>query len=216
MSDVFRDSAAALEALALLHESCLVFYSGGKDSLAVMDLCRRAFRAAAGVFMYFVPGLAVAEERLDYARRRWGVEFLLLPHWMLGRFLKNGVYCPPRPGVKELTLPAVHALARRETGVGLIAHGAKRADGSWRRRQMKATASDDLVSPLAAWNKWDVLSYLKANGIEPPGEKFDLDLSAKSLLWLHRDHPGDFARVCEVFPYAEAVVWRQRWYGRGG
>jgi hypothetical protein len=105
-------------------------------------------------------------------------------------------------------------MVRQQSGLRLILHGAKKSDGGWRRRQLKAAKDDHIAYPLAAWNKWDTLAYLRSRGI-PASEKFDIDLGARCLLWLHADHPEDFARVCAFYPFAEAVVRRREWYGKG-
>lgn len=212
MTAAFSQTAELLGQRALSNPAVLVFYSGGKDSLAVMDLCVRSFRRVIGVHMDFVPGLAVMEERLDLARRRWGVEFYFTPHWMLSDFLRLGVYCNPVPGVGHVGLPDVFAHVRKETGIPLIAHGGKLSDGLWRRWKMATGRDEDLIHPLSHWNKYEVLAYLKAREI-PAAEKFDLDLGTANLLWLYDNHPEDFRRVCQFFPHAEAVIHRREWYG---
>src|SRR5262249_47570543 len=123
-----------------------------------------------------------------------------------------GIYRMPVPDAPELTLQHVHAHAREATGIDLIASGGKSADGTWRRRQMKATRDAHVFYPLDGWNKWDVLAYLKSQGIDAP-EKFDVDLSARSVLWLHDQYPEDYGRLLEVFPHAEAIVRRRAWHG---
>jgi hypothetical protein len=211
---VVAESARRLQELSLRHADCLVFFSGGKDSLACLSLARRHFRRVVAVHMYLVPGLAVVEGRLAPVRERRGVEVYYTPHWLLSRFLRRGVYCMPERKVKEVGLPAVIAHARAELGIDLVVHGRKRADGTWQRWTMTAGKDADLHYPLAKWNKWDVLGYLQAQKIDAP-EKFDIDLSTKCLLWLAQDHPEDFAKVCEVFPHAPAAVCRRDWYGAG-
>jgi hypothetical protein len=74
----------------------------------------------------------------------------------------------------------------------------------------------DVVTPIAGFQKVDVLQYLASRRIPVPDSEGSnangVDLSTPSLLWLHDRHPRDFRRLCEVFPYAEAVVWRRRFY----
>jgi hypothetical protein len=40
-----------------------------------------------------------------------------------------------------------------------------------------------------------------------------VSLIPAELLWIYDNHPNDFKKVCEYFPYAEAVVWRRTFYG---
>ena len=93
MANVFTDTSRLLARYAEQHESILVSFSGGKDSLVCLDLCTRAFKRVVCYFMYFVKDLECCEQQLQYARDRWGVEILQYPHWILFRCLKNGVYC---------------------------------------------------------------------------------------------------------------------------
>ncbi len=202
---------ASLAELAQQHEACLLFYSGGKESLVVADLAHRHFRRVVGVFMYLVPGLAIQQRRLDYARQRWGLECILWPHWLLSRFLKNGTYCVPVPDLKEMGLSATHALARHQTGLELLLTGHRKGDGAHTRPIKKSGA----VMPVYDWSKLDVLAYLKREKIDAP-EAVDMDLSYYTLLYLYDHHPEDFARLCEMFPFAGAVVKRREWFGVGG
>jgi phosphoadenosine phosphosulfate reductase len=223
--------------------SCLVFYSGGKDSLAMMDILVRVFDRVDGVFMYFVPGLECIEEKLEYARQRWGVTIHQYPHWCLSRILLAGVYrlvgmrqvfggvfneyLPDgssgklrvnSEGIPELSLNDIYEMVKLDTGIGLIATGAKRADSLWRRKMLGNWGNrPDIIYPLKNWNKPDVYAYLMARQIPIPdgtqGSSTGIDLTQKSLLWLHDEHPRDFDKICEIFPLAEAVVWHRKFYG---
>lgn len=199
----------------------VVAYSGGKDSICVLDLAMRTFERVECFFMYFVPGLECVETMLDWARERYGVKINQYPHWVLSKAIRDGVYCNNFSTVDDLEdwkLRDVYNLAKADTGIPMIMTGAKRADSLWRRRQMGTWGkSDDVVYPVAGWNKFDVLGYLKGGGLPVPDSSgkaaTGIDLSMPSLLWLNDNHPRDFQKLCRVFPYAEAVVWRRKWYG---
>ena len=75
----------------------------------------------------------------------------------------------------------------------------------------------DQITPLADWNKYDVLSYLKMRGIPMPASDTGkvasgIDLTPECLLWLHDTWPEDFKKLCEYFPYAESVIWKRKFY----
>jgi len=221
MSDRFLAASRTLGSVASEHKAVLVAYSGGKDSLAVLDLCARSFRRVVCFFMYFVPGLECVETQLDYARRKWGVEIIQYPHWVFCRCIKHGAYRTPGrldAALMDVKLADVYALARADSGLDIIATGAKRSDGIWRRRNMAQTAHHaDIIYPIKAWNKFDVLAYLKTHDIPIPDSSgrsaTGIDLSTPSLLWLHDNYPEDFRRLCEYFPFAEAAIWRRQWHG---
>ncbi|NUP12968.1 MAG: phosphoadenosine phosphosulfate reductase family protein [Polyangiaceae bacterium] len=221
MSKALHETRKSLDDARARHEACLVSFSGGKDSLAVLDLCSRTFERVECFFMYFVPGLECVERQLEYARKRWGVIIRQYPHWVLADVIHNGTFGKDWVGYEDvpiIELSDIHAMAREESGIALIATGAKKTDSLWRRRMLQAQgkAGETLIYPVVEWKKLDVLAYLSAHKIPKPDSSgrnaTGIDLSAPSLLWLHDTYPDDFKRLCELFPFAEAVVWRRTFH----
>src|SRR5216117_3489005 len=201
----------------------VVAFSGGKDSLCVMDLCVRTFARVEAFYMYLVPGLDVIEQQLEAARARWGVTVRQYPHWAMHGAIRNGVFCNNHhrhDRLPEWKLHDVYALAMAETGIPFIATGAKRADSLWRRKMLKSWGDRaDVIYPCIGWNTFDILSYLRAREIPIPDGSgctaSGIDLTTPELLYLHDHHPAEFDRLCRYFPYARAVVYRREWYGVG-
>lgn len=221
MGSALRETLETLKTSAARTKKILVSYSDGKDSRAVLDLCLRSFDHVEGFFMYFIPGLVCMEEALAKAERDHGIKIHRYPHWLARKCIVEGVYCNNHVDFDDLPewkLRDIYDLVIHETKIPLIATGAKRADSTWRRRMLTSVSSyDDVMYPIAGWTKLDVLAYLKTRGIAIPsssaGSATGIDLSTPSLLWLHDTYPDDFRRLCEFFPYAEAVVWRRTWHG---
>lgn len=220
---IWTDTLTVLRDRARISDSCLVSYSGGKDSLAVLDLCSRAFKRVICFYMYLVPGLKVIDDQMTLARERWGVEVLFYPHRVFFQALQDGLYCKEgfwNDDLPMLSLREIYDWVILDTGIPQIATGAKASDSMARRRFFKNTESwDDIFYPLKGWNKHDVLAYCRAQRIPLPdahaGNTTGVDLSTRSLLWLHDSYPDDFKRLCQWFPFAEAVVYRREWYGIG-
>jgi 3'-phosphoadenosine 5'-phosphosulfate sulfotransferase (PAPS reductase)/FAD synthetase len=218
---LFVQTKKYLEDVAKSNPSILVGFSGGKDSWVCLDLCCRVFTSVTAFFLYLVPDLACVEAELDKARKRYGVEIRQYPHWLLFRSIKNGIYCDRHwrdaGGIWEPKINDLHAAIIADTGINLICQGAKEKDSMWRRRYFSINHFAQVIYPLRKWAKFDVLSYLRMNQIEIPessgGSASGIDLSTRSLLWLHDRHPADFQRVLEYFPYSEAVVKRRDLYG---
>jgi phosphoadenosine phosphosulfate reductase len=213
---------SALEKARSLSDSVLVAYSDGKDSRVVMDLATRYFKRVEGFYMWFVPDLEYINAGLAQAEKQWGVKIHQFPHWSSITAMKNGVYCNPwwgRDDVPDIALADIYSYAMIETGIPLILTGAKKADSGWRRRFLKNTSHWERIAyPLADWTKFDVLAYLRGRGIPLPdnsagGTASGVALVPHELYWIYDNHPADFWKMAEYFPYIEALIWRRKFYG---
>lgn len=221
MFDAILEGYRILEGIREKSKEIVVFYSGGKDSLVVLDLCNQIFEKVVCVFMYFVPGLKCIEEQLDFARNRYGVEIVQLPHWSLIGAIRNGTYGHSRPefdNLPDLKLKDIYYAAMKLTGISYIATGAKATDSQWRKRNLKSTEHYEfLVVPLKNWNKYDVLYYLKKESIPIPdssgGNATGISLVVPEVLWLHDKHYEDFLKMESMFPFVRAIVKRRDYYG---
>jgi phosphoadenosine phosphosulfate reductase len=219
---IWQDTLDLLREKQKESDEILLAFSGGKDSLVCLDLCSRVFKTVKCFFMHFVPNLKCTEDALDYARARYNVSIVQYPHWVLIKCLKEGVYCDEGNNSETLpdwTLRDVYDLAKADAQTKYIVTGAKDADSLWRRRFFTTTKHwSDLVYPIRKWNKLDVLAYCKVRNIPVPkmstaASATGVDLSTPSLLFVHQHFPEDFKRLLKWFPYAEAVVKRQEFYG---
>ena len=135
--NIFQKTFLELENIANLDNKILISYSGGKDSLIVLDLCSKIFKQVICFFMYLVPGIQICEQQIKYAEDRYKVQIIQYPHWLISHLLRNGIYC--NPGFKNDDLPYlkpkdIYAIARQDTGFWPVATGMKKSDTLWRRR----------------------------------------------------------------------------------
>lgn len=228
MKSVYQSSFRELETLRDRYDGrVLVGFSGGKDSLAVLDLCCKVFPVVRCFFKYMVPWLEVIESRFRWAKEKYGVEVVQFPSIGMLEAIQNGLWRDEVPlGIPEASYPlkVSFRFAQEACDCTLIATGMKNADGL-KRRQFFANIRDgedpfwnDVAHPIRDWRKKDVLDYLKVNGIPiPETEKgavtSGVGLDHGSLCWLHDSHPADFAKLLKLFPYAEAAIKRREWYG---
>lgn len=227
MSKAIETTLNMLRSLSRTTDAVCVSYSDGKDSRVVMDLCVRSFKKVHAFFMYFLPDLHFMNERLEAAEARWGVKIRQYPHWAISRYLQMGVYCDRVFDLVEWKLDDVHTLVRADTKCPLIAIGAKKADGVWRRRNVGVYAKRaDICMPIVEWVKEDVIAYLSGQGIpiEKEGGRLvgksgiatvgsGATLSDESLFHIHDNYPDDFQRIVDVFPFAESAIYRRKFYG---
>ena len=207
-----------------------VSYSGGKDSMVIMDLCKARLKSFKAFFWFAVPGLEICERQMRVAVERWGIEVEQMPHWdTCINAMKSGTWCDPAnefKGMPAMTLKQAYAQALDSLECDVILTGMKDADGLMRRHffaniRDNVTAKafwDKIHHPIKEWSKKDVLDYLRMKNIPlPDAEKkavtSGVGLGHDSLCWLHDSHPQDFQKLTKWFPYAEAAIKRREWFG---
>jgi len=90
-------ATAIQRAVALLEgRDVLVSYSGGKDSLIILDLAKRVGRRVEAFTMELVPGLAVVDRAIAWAETRYKLTIRRYPHWLRAVFAVNGRLPLPR------------------------------------------------------------------------------------------------------------------------
>lgn len=215
----------------------IIGLSGGKDSLATLDLAVREFGAenVSCYSMYLVKGLRCVETIIEWCRRRYKVDVHYLPHWQLGLAYKYATYMPHynvAANWRDTRLVDIEQLARKKTGAEWFAYGHRMTDSIERVGMLKKNGGIDTVGhrvyPLWRWNEASVMAYLRQRKIpQPPrltilkrsmtGVGFQVDV----LLAIKQSYPDDFAKIVEKFPYVEAKIarhefqqksWKQKTY----
>lgn len=201
----------------------LVALSGGKDSIATLQLCVEQFERVEAFYMYHVAGLQSVERCVDTAARRVGVTVHKVPHPELSSLLKRNVLRPHSSEfakIKQLKQADIEKALTERTGIAWFAYG-ERASDSFARR-LYTRVNDGIredwhrIYPVWDWLHGDVIAYLKQRRIPLP-ERFGasdskvmsgFSLRSRPLHWMKHHAPDDYRRVLEVFPYAEAMVMR--------
>jgi phosphoadenosine phosphosulfate reductase len=221
-----QETLAILDEMKQQHDTVLVSYSGGKDSVVCLDLAVKTFKRVEAFFMYFVPEMECVLPAMEYAKQRWGITVRQYPHFAVLDDMRRGVYCNNTDKISELpqyNLQDIYNVARADTGIKPVITGAKRNDSMMRRQRMKwqKMGTGDVWHPLAGWTNHDVRAYVLSHKLQAPmsnsvggRQSSGLDLTEDSLLWLHDNYPKDFAKVSQVFVYAPAVVYKRKFYGK--
>jgi len=155
MAEHLKETLRELERLSLAHVRVAVGFSGGKDSLAVLDLATKHFKEVVPYFYYFVPGLRHEESKLEVAAARYGLTVRKYPSAGGLDALREGLFCDVHAELEQLpqmSRRTLYSWIKADTSATLMMTGDKKSDGPFRRRRMGAMARtglwDDLVFPI--------------------------------------------------------------------
>ena len=214
----------------------MVGLSGGKDSLAVIDLCVRVFGAknVSAYYMYLVRDLRCAELTINHCERRYKIDVHRFPHWRMSLIYQNAMYMPHWGGVGGRLIKQVdiEMAARKASGCDWIAYGHRLADSIERIAMLKRCGGFDekgrRVYPVMRWYEGSVFAYLRRKKIPLPPKlsllkrnMTGVNFHEDTLLVIRERFPQDFAKIIEVFPYLPARLaryemqqgsWKQKTY----
>lgn len=204
-------------------DSVLVGFSGGKESVVVLDLCFRYFKNVKPFFMYICPNLSFQERTLSWYEKKYQTEIIRIPHMDVSEFFRYGSFRPPDPTFPLVSINDIYHYLRLQTDIWWIAAGERINDSIVRRAMMKKSGSIDeqrgRIYPVAMWNKREVIDYIKFHHLYLGADSRELGFSFKSLwgkeLAMLKEHfPDDYAKVIRQYPFAEAGVRRFEQYGK--
>ncbi|MDR2445001.1 MAG: phosphoadenosine phosphosulfate reductase family protein [Spirochaetaceae bacterium] len=212
-----RQALQIIGLAASVSKNCVLFFSGGKDSVAVLHLLEKAYnkKDINLVFMPFVDGLDETElvakiaKSLDY-------EINLYQHWRFFVDKAQGSYCPPSGKPKRIF--DIYAEARADFGRDIpIFYGAKKSDGIWRRLVTgKGKENRGIYAPIYEWSKYDVLSYIRKNRLDYLKQEGDrisgVDLSDKYLVWAYENKRRSYEAIKKEFPFVDVVIKRHEFF----
>lgn len=204
-------------------DSVLLFYSAGKDSIALLDLVAPYFKRVVCIFMYFVPGMEHIQKYMNYSMLRYpNVEFHEVPHWSLTYTLKAGLYCAPQPDVKLMKFSDVANNCRLKFGIDWCLYGMKQSDNMNRGIMLRGKEYElqaiqpktKNVYPLSVWKNNEVLAYIRQRRLPEPvrysnrkksqGLTFDEDC----FVYMREHYPADLKKILETFPMAEIILYK--------
>lgn len=207
-----------LETASKITNAVLVGFSGGKDSVVTLDLCVKYFKKVIPFFMYLVQGLEFQEKTIKYYEKKYNLEMLRVPHFMLSDFLRYESFRMPDLEVPIIKTVDLYNYMRHETGVYWICAGERISDSIVRRAMIKNSGTIDKkrgrIYPVAQWKKSNIVSYLKINKLPLSLENKALGFSFRSLMGadmikIKEYFPNDFERIKRDFPLIEATIRKE-------
>lgn len=208
---------------AKVTDSVIVAFSGGKESVCVIDLCFRYFKNVKPFFMYICPNLSFQERTLEWYEKRYQTEIIRIPHMDVSEFFHYGSFRCYDPSFPVVSINDIYKYVRLKTDMWWISAGERIDDSIVRRAMMKKSGSLDVqrgrLYPLSMWKKKDVLHYIKFHNLYLGQDSRKLGFSfcslwGKELLMLKQNFPDDYAKILHLYPFAAAGVKREEHYGK--
>jgi sulfate adenylyltransferase subunit 2 len=212
----------AIEKVAQQTGKATLFHSAsGKDSIALLDLMSPYFDEIVCVYMYVVKDLGHINRHIGYAARKYpNATFVQVPHFALSSYIKIGYMGHAQnPKQKLLRLTDISRAVVEKFGIEWTFYGFKQSDGMNRRLMLRGY-EDQAINyksrkcyPLSTYKNVDVLHYIDAHDLIQPEKYGNFQSNGASpsdlnyLLWLRARWPNDLAKVIEVFPDAERLLF---------
>lgn len=213
----------------------IVGFSGGKDSMTVLDLCVKHFGAehVRCFFLFTLPNLDCESQYVNLPTERYGIPVLQFPLPEIVGMLKMGYGRRYNANLdylldRKYRWAEVEKLVRYKTGLKWICYGHRQQDSLNRRGMLNRCLGVWETSytgekpvqrayPIWQWTHKDVFSYLERHRLPIPhmfgsGVINTSGLSlmdAETLLYVKQHYPDDFKRLRRIFPGLETPIWRQ-------
>lgn len=219
MSTILYDP---IKTMSKITDSVIVAFSGGKESVVVLDMCFRYFKNVTPFFMYICPDLSFQEKTLEWYEKKYQTEIIRIPHMDVSEFFHYGSFRPPDFSFPIISINDIYKYIRLETDTWWIAAGERINDSIVRRAMMKKSGSIDIqrgrLYPVSGWKKQEVLDYIKFHNLYLGADSRKLGFSFKSLwgkelFMLKQYFPDDYYKVLKLYPLAAAGVKRYEMYG---
>ena len=212
-----------IRTMAKLTDEVIIAFSGGKESIVVLDMCMRHFKRVVPFFMYYIPGLSFQEKQLRWYEDKYGIEIVRLPHFELSNLMRYGTLRNEDLSVPIVSINDIYDFMRIRYGIRWIAAGERSGDSVIRGAMIKHSGSIDMARgrlyPVAWWKQQEILDYIKIKklyrGIDSRtfGTSFE-GVNTRSFIFLMEHFPSDYQRALRLFPLAEGAIERYKAYGK--
>jgi phosphoadenosine phosphosulfate reductase len=197
-------------------DHCLLFFSGGRDSIVMLDLFERFMSGRyKAVFLYMVKGLEFQEKILRHYEAKFGIEILREVHCDVSAYLKQ-----MGKATKALKAADCEKFLRHKHDEPWIALGYRKDESLQRRGHLGSLSKTDFIDwkyhklfPIADWLESDIKAYIKARKLVLPVEYANgyrnIDqFKGRAALYVKNSYPEDWARITAQFPLIEAEAFR--------
>jgi len=208
-----------MEYLSAQTDKVLLFHSAtGKDSIMLLDLCSKYIKHIECVFMFTVPNLIHIEKYINWAIKKYNVQFYQVQHYATGSAIRSGFLgCEQNLKAKKTTLNEINDKMKAFTGINWSVFGFKRSDSMNRNLMMNNLELSSFnvktknAYPISDLSNKDVMEYIGQNNLIEPivygkGRSTGASPSDPDFLnYCRKYYPQDYQSVLSYFPLAETI-----------
>lgn len=204
-------------------DSIILFTSlTGKDSILLTYYTALTFARVVCVYEYVVKGLSHVLKYQNYFENRFAnVEYLHVPHYCLGSWIKGG-YMGIKQDKKQknYSLANLNQMIIEKTKIEWTCFGMKQNDSMNRRLQLRGYDQKAIcratkkVYPLSELTNKEILGLIDINHLPKPikynnrpSQGQDID-DVQYLLWLQENYPEDLLKTFETFPATRELIYK--------
>lgn len=179
----------------------ILAFSGGKDSIVMLDIAMKIKPPKEVVHFYFCPCLPSREKLLTFYENKYKIKIHKRESWY-GMEYRTG---------KKVKQKQVFDSAREEFDIKYIAEGIKPTDSIIRNAMIKKAEkginkSSGQIFPLYRWFDSACFAYIRQNRLMLPpeytsGHKNDISNPTKETIdWLRKNLPKDYDTIIRYYP----------------
>ena len=187
----------------------ICFFSTGRDSAVMLDMCVKYIKRLHVVFLYFVRGLEFKERYIKAIEKRYGITVDQYPLPQALNYVTG----------KRYRMSDIETQMREKYNVSYIALGYRKDESVYRRIMLNATDNGidrktKKLYPLMDFNRSTIDQYVRRERIIlSPEYNFgfrNIDVPRKGELeWIKNNYPDDFKRIIQTFPMMEAELYHE-------
>lgn len=209
-------------------DDLVLYFSCGKDSIAMWLWLQQFDFNIHPVYLYMVPGLRSDQENLDYYEKYFGQQIMRFPHPLFYQMLNDLVYQPPErcaqilafdlPYFKFADLDRVIAKGYLNNRPYYAAMGMRMADNLDRRMMMYqngvlGSKARRYYYAIWDWTVANVGAIIQKNKVKIPQayEFAGRTIAAIDYYYMkpfREAYPDDYLKILEWFPLLEAEFFR--------
>lgn len=194
-------------------KSVIVFFSTGKDSVVLLDLCHKYFENIKAVYLYYVPELRYKNKILKLYEDRYNIKIEQCPQYDVSKILKK--HSISGKNIQTIKPVDLEIFLREKFNAEYCAYGYKMQDSVFRGGILNdkncingINQREKRIYPLTRWSHKEIFEYIKKEKL-PLSFEYDYGFrdinifSGDALEFIKEKSPDDYRKIIKFYPFLE-------------